>query len=99
MNSIKTPDHTALNLKSLKQLWLPILAMVVVVVASNYLVQFPLNEWLTLGAFTFPVAFLVTDLTNRALGATAARRVAFVGQSLWSYHWGWHRGVLLWRRA
>ena len=79
MNSLRTPDHAALNLKSLKQLWLPILAMVVVVVASNYLVQFPLNEWLTLGAFTFPVAFLVTDLTNRALGATAARRVAFVG--------------------
>ena len=64
---------------SLKQLWLPITAMILVVVASNYLVQFPINSWLTWGAFTFPVAFLVTDLTNRAVGAQAARRVAWVG--------------------
>ena len=67
------------NLPTLKQLWLPIFAMIVVVVASNFLVQFPINSWLTWGAFTFPVAFLVTDLTNRAVGAQAARRVAWVG--------------------
>ncbi len=60
-------------------LWRPILAMLVVIVSSNYLVQFPLNDWLTWGAFTFPVAFLVTDLTNRAVGASAARRVAWTG--------------------
>ena len=60
-------------------LWRPILAMLVVIVSSNYLVQFPLDHWLTWGAFTFPVAFLVTDLTNRAVGATAARRVAWTG--------------------
>ena len=53
--------------------------MMVVVVSSNYLVQFPVNSWLTWGAFTFPVAFLVTDLTNRAVGAQAARRVAWAG--------------------
>lgn len=53
--------------------------MLVVIVASNYLVQFPLNDWLTWGAFTFPVAFLVTDLTNRAVGTSAARRVAWAG--------------------
>ena len=64
---------------SLPSLWRPILAMMVVVVASNYLVQFPINDWLTWGAFTYPVAFLVTDLTNRAVGAGAARRVAWVG--------------------
>jgi queuosine precursor transporter len=58
---------------------MPILAMMIVVVSSNYLVQFPLNGWLTWGAFTFPIAFLVTDLTNRAVGAQAARRVAFAG--------------------
>ena len=64
---------------SLPSLWRPILAMMTVVVASNYLVQFPINDWLTWGAFTYPVAFLVTDLTNRAVGAGAARRVAWVG--------------------
>jgi hypothetical protein len=63
----------------LLKLWRPILAMLIVIVASNYLVQFPINDWLTWGAFTFPVAFLVTDLTNRAVGASAARRVAWTG--------------------
>jgi len=60
-------------------LWRPILAMLVVIVSSNYLVQFAINDWLTWGAFTFPVAFLVTDLTNRTVGNVAARRVAWVG--------------------
>lgn len=58
---------------------LPVAAMAVVVVASNVLVQYPLNDWLTWGAFTYPVAFLVTDLTNRRFGPAAARRVACVG--------------------
>jgi uncharacterized PurR-regulated membrane protein YhhQ (DUF165 family) len=60
--------------------WLtPILAMTVVVVASNVLVQYPINDWLTWGALTYPVAFLVTDLTNRRLGSAAARRVIVAG--------------------
>ncbi len=67
---------------SLWQLWRPIFAMLIVIASSNYLVQFPINDWLTWGAFTFPVAFLVTDLTNRAVGARAARRVAWVGFSI-----------------
>lgn len=54
-------------------------AMAAVVVASNILVQHLFGDWLTWGAFTYPVAFLVTDLTNRALGAGAARRVVFAG--------------------
>ena len=54
-------------------------AMAAVVVASNILVQFLWGDWLTLGAFTYPLAFLVTDLTNRALGPAAARRVVFAG--------------------
>ncbi len=58
---------------------LPFAAMAAVVVASNVLVQFPVNDWLTWGAFTYPVAFLVTDLTNRRLGPEAARRVAVAG--------------------
>ena len=54
-------------------------AMTVIVAASNYLVQFPVNDWLTWGAFTYPVAFLVTDLTNRTFGAARARQVVYVG--------------------
>jgi uncharacterized PurR-regulated membrane protein YhhQ (DUF165 family) len=54
-------------------------AMVVVVTASNILVQYPLSDWLTYGAFTYPVSFLVTDLTNRSLGPATARRVVYAG--------------------
>ncbi|NJM83970.1 MAG: queuosine precursor transporter [Tabrizicola sp.] len=56
-----------------------ILAMAVVVAASNVLVQHPLGLYLTWGALTYPFAFLVTDLTNRLQGATAARRVVVAG--------------------
>jgi hypothetical protein len=56
-----------------------ILAMATIVVASNILVQFLLGPWLTWGAFTYPFAFLVTDLTNRLQGAAAARRVVVAG--------------------
>lgn len=60
-------------------LLLPIAAMIVVVVSSNILVQVPINDWLTWGALTYPVAFLVTDITNRMFGAARARRVVQVG--------------------
>ncbi len=56
-----------------------ILAMAAVVVASNILVQFLFGQWLTWGAFTYPVAFLVTDVMNRVYGAAAARRVVAAG--------------------
>lgn len=61
---------------------LGIAAMAVIVTASNILVQYPINDWLTWGALTYPVAFLVTDLTNRSLGPAAARRVIYVGFAL-----------------
>lgn len=63
-------------------------AMVAIVAASNFLVQFPvqaqlgpvnLADLLTWGAFTYPVSFLVTDLTNRHLGPTRARLVVVAG--------------------
>ncbi|MGB6116824.1 MAG: queuosine precursor transporter [Mesorhizobium sp.] len=66
-------------------------AMALVVVASNVLVQFPvqatlgglsLADVLTWGAFTYPIAFLVTDLANRRHGAAFARRVVLVGFAL-----------------
>ena len=65
-----------------------IAAMATVVLLSNILVQYPVQatlggvniaDILTWGAFTYPVAFLVTDLTNRTLGVSAARKVVFVG--------------------
>jgi hypothetical protein len=56
--------------------------MVVVVAGSNVAVQYPINDWLTWAAFTYPVAFLVTDLTNRRLGPARAREVAYVGFAL-----------------
>lgn len=56
-----------------------ILAMATVVLASNMLVQFAINDWLTWGAFTYPVAFLVSDLVNRRFGPGMARRVAWIG--------------------
>lgn len=61
-----------------------IIAMVVLVVASNILVQYPFNHFdlqdlLTWGAFTYPFAFLVNDLTNRKFGVAAARKVIAIG--------------------
>lgn len=61
-----------------------VVAMAAIVAASNVLVQYPfrhfgLQDLLTWGAFTYPVAFLVTDLTNRRFGPVAARRVVLAG--------------------
>ena len=58
--------------------------MGVVVLASNYLVQFPinyygLNEILTYGAFSYPIAFLITDLSNRSFGKVVARKIVYIG--------------------
>lgn len=67
------------------------LAMAAVVVASNVLVQYPVHatlaginlaDLLTWGAFTYPAAFLVTDLTNRRFGPAAARKVVMIGFAL-----------------
>ena len=56
-----------------------ILAMAAIVVASNILVQYPIGQWLTWGAFSYPLAFLVSDLVNRFQGVAAARRVVYAG--------------------
>ncbi len=56
-----------------------VIAMAAIVVASNILVQFLLGDWLTWGAFTYPFAFLVTDLMNRTYGAKQARKVVLAG--------------------
>ena len=64
--------------------WPFVAAMAAVVVSSNFLVQFPfghfgLQDLLTWGAFTYPLAFLVNDLTNRRYGPKAARKVVYAG--------------------
>jgi uncharacterized PurR-regulated membrane protein YhhQ (DUF165 family) len=56
-----------------------VLAMTVIVAVSNVAVQYPLNDWVTWGTLTYPVAFLVTDLTNRAYGPARTRRVVYAG--------------------
>ena len=58
--------------------------MGVVVLTSNYLVQFPFNifgleEILTYGAFSYPIAFLITDLANRSYGKVIARKIVYIG--------------------
>ena len=58
--------------------------MGVIVLTSNYLVQFPikhygLEEILTYGAFSYPVAFLITDLANRSYGKIAAKKIVYIG--------------------
>ncbi len=62
-----------------RPLLLGVAAMAAIVVASNILVQFLFGNWLTWGAFTYPFAFLVTDLMNRLHGPTAARKVVLAG--------------------
>ena len=56
-----------------------IAAMAAIVLASNILVQFLWGDFLTLGAFTYPLAFLVTDVMNRVYGPSPARRVVLAG--------------------
>ena len=66
---------------------LAVFAMGVAVLTANILVQFPftpfgLQDYLTYGAFTYPVTFLINDLTNRRLGPSRTRRVIYVGFAL-----------------
>jgi hypothetical protein len=62
-------------------------SMALVVALSNYLVQFPVNykglqNLLTYGAFSYPVAFLITDLSNRRYGKNAAKKIVYIGFAL-----------------
>ena len=62
-------------------------SMGLIVLASNFLVQFPvkyygLQDILTYGAFSYPVAFLITDLANRSYGKTAAKKIVYIGFSI-----------------
>ena len=61
--------------------------MALIVALSNYLVQFPVHHFdlqnlLTYGAFTYPVAFLITDLANRSYGKNTAKKIVYMGFAL-----------------
>tara|TARA_B100001121_G_C18447571_1_gene506875 strand:- start:20 stop:616 length:597 start_codon:yes stop_codon:yes gene_type:complete len=68
-----------------KKLFILLLAIMgLVIISSNYLVQFPVNSFgleniLTYGAFTYPISFLVTDIANRAFGKFVAKKVVYFG--------------------
>ena len=67
------------NTRPLHFFLIAIVAMALVLLISNILVQYPINDWITWGAFSYPFAFLVTDLSNRLRGAAFARRVVYTG--------------------
>lgn len=60
-------------------LFIAYIAMIAAVSSANYLVQFPINNWLTWGVPFYPITYLITELTNRFHGPQAARRVVYVG--------------------
>ncbi|MBL41792.1 MAG: hypothetical protein CMM49_03925 [Rhodospirillaceae bacterium] len=62
-----------------KVIILLVLAMISVLVLSNILVQIPINDWLTYGAFTYPIIFLVTDICNRKFGPEKSRKLVYLG--------------------
>jgi uncharacterized integral membrane protein (TIGR00697 family) len=63
----------------MKKLLPGVIAMAIIVVVSNILVQYPIGQWLTWGAVTYPFAFLVSELVNRFQGLQSARRVVYAG--------------------
>ena len=73
-----------MNLVNSKLFILLSVLMGLIVIFSNYLVQFPikyygLEEILTYGAFSYPIAFLITDLANRSYGKVIARQIVYIG--------------------
>ena len=82
MNAVERRAYTA------RGMVLAVLAMVAVVAAANYLVQFPVRglpadwqveKWMTWGALIYPVTFFVTDLANRAFGPSRTRQIVYIG--------------------
>lgn len=73
------PTDAALRGFSWRRLVLPVSSMAGVVALSNVLVQYPINDWLTYAAFSYPLTYFVTDVCNRWAGPVLARRVAWAG--------------------
>ena len=76
---IKFYDVQMVMILKQKSLITLIIGMALVVVISNIAVSYPINDWLTWGALTYPIAFLVTDMTNRLFGVARARTVVYAG--------------------
>ena len=76
---IKFYDVQMVMVLKQKSLITLIIGMALVVVISNIAVSYPINDWLTWGALTYPIAFLVTDITNRLFGVARARTVVYAG--------------------
>ena len=76
---IKFYDVQMVMMLKQKSLITLIIGMALVVVISNIAVSYPINDWLTWGALTYPIAFLVTDMTNRLFGVSRARTVVYAG--------------------
>lgn len=74
MGSSDGPRHSPWD-----RLTIPVLGIATVVLLSNVLVQFPINRWLTWGAFVYPVGYLITELSNQWAGPGLARKVAWFG--------------------
>lgn len=81
-NGRSGPDHQPYARMTLPGLALAVVAMMGTVFVSNLLVEIPINDWLTWAAFTYPLTFLVTDLTNRQFGPARARQVVYAGFAL-----------------
>lgn len=77
------PDEPTSTARGIDRVvFIGVVAMAIIVFVSNLLVTYPINDWLTWAAFTYPFSFLVTDLVNRARGAKAAVRVVAAGFAL-----------------
>lgn len=79
MTSRNAKPQLMLDRITSRQFVIAVMIMGLIVMASNVLVQYPINRWLTWGALSYPIAFLVADLLNRRFGPHVARRVAYVG--------------------
>ncbi|MDR1009940.1 MAG: queuosine precursor transporter [Opitutaceae bacterium] len=73
------PNPAVANGSPWRRFVTPVLSMAAVVLLSNVLVQYPINAWLTFGAFSYPLTYFVTDICNRWAGPALARRVAWAG--------------------
>jgi uncharacterized PurR-regulated membrane protein YhhQ (DUF165 family) len=79
LHQCRTTSEFNITARSKKHFTIASFAMALILAASNYLVEIPIGNWLTWGAFTYPFSFLASELMNRFYGAHQARQVVYVG--------------------
>jgi queuosine precursor transporter len=79
MSTGRSPMMKSRFLPGNKGMSVAIIAMMLVIASSNYLVQIEINKWLTWGAFTYPFSFFITEIINRFYGPKKARQVVYIG--------------------